>query len=97
MIAEVSFLVSKLPNTRWKTTLVGAYSAWFALTGIAALAYTTRISLSGASFQKVYGRNGGMPTAEVDPSDPNWGHIQYYKAEARRMIERYDGRGAERK
>jgi MFS family permease len=97
LIAEIGLLVSRLPNMRWKTALVGAYSVWFALTGITAIAYTTRISLSGANFQKVYGRNGGMPTAEVDPSNPNWGHIQYYKAEARRMIERYDRHGAERK
>lgn len=94
MIAEVGLLISRLPKTRWKTQLVGAYAAWFALTGVVALAYTTRISLSGADFEKVYGRNGGMPTAEVDPSDPNWGHIQYYKTQARKMIQRYDWHGA---
>ncbi len=97
LVAEIGLLISRLPNMRWKTELVAAYAAWFAMTGIAALAYTSRISWSGANFQNVYGRNGGMPTTEVDASDPNWGHIQYYKAEATKMIERYDGHGAGRK
>jgi hypothetical protein len=40
--------------------LVRAYLVAFALTGVAALAYTTRVTLSGSRFSKVYGRAGGM-------------------------------------
>ena len=92
MIAEVGLMVSRLPSTGLKRPLLGTYTAWFALTGIAALAYTSRISFSGTNFERVYGRNGGMPTKEVDVTDPNWGHLQYYKAEATRMIARYGGK-----
>jgi len=84
-------MLTELPNSRWKAALVGTYAGWFALTGIAALAYTSRISFSGANFENVYGRRGGMPTVEVDSTDPNWGHLQYYKAEAKRMTTRYGG------
>jgi len=91
LIAEVGRVISELPTMRWKTALVGTYAAWFALTGIAALAYTSRISFSGANFEKVYGRRGGLPTVEVDVTHPNWGHLQYYKAEAKKMITRYGG------
>lgn len=90
IVAEIGLVVSRLPQLRYKTPLVAAYSAWFALTGILALAHTSRISLSGTDFPSVYGRNGGMPTVEVGVTHPNWGHIQYYKAEARKMRERYD-------
>jgi hypothetical protein len=89
LIAEAGRILTDLPNTRWKTALVGTYAGWFALTGIAALAYTSRISFAGANFENVYGRRGGMPTVEVDVTDPNWGHLQYYKAEAKRMTLRY--------
>jgi len=91
LIAEVGRIISELPSMRWKTGLVGTYAAWFALTGIAALAYTSRISFSGSNFENVYGRRGGMPTEEVDVSDPNWGHLQYYKAQAKKMTARYGG------
>jgi hypothetical protein len=91
LIAEVGRIISELPGMRWKTGLVGTYAAWFAMTGIAALAYTSRISFSGSNFENVYGRRGGMPTEEVDVTDPNWGHLQYYKAQAKKLTARYGG------
>jgi hypothetical protein len=91
IIAEAGRVLTELPGLRWRAALVGTYAGWFALTGIAALAYTSRISFSGSNFENVYGRRGGMPTVEVDVTDPNWGHLQYYKAEAKKMITRYGG------
>jgi hypothetical protein len=97
LIAEIGLLISRFPPVRWKSRLIGVYAVWFAATGIAALAYTSRISFSGQNFAKVYGRKGGMPTIEVDESDLDFEHIQGYKAEAKRMADRYGGLGVGRK
>lgn len=47
------------PGRKWKV-FVRLYVAWFAFAGMSALAYTTRITLSGKNFSKVYGKAGGM-------------------------------------
>jgi hypothetical protein len=43
----------------WRCFMI-VYVAWFAIAGLAALAYTTRITLSGDDFAKLYGQAGGM-------------------------------------
>ncbi len=41
------------------------YAAWFSIAGLAALAYTSRITLSGKDFPKVYGKAGGMSIPDL--------------------------------
>jgi len=92
LIAEVILAVDRLPRTRLRTVAVGAYAGWFALTGLAALAYTTRISFSGDQFSKVYGKSGGLANPEITADDPAWEHIKLYRIEAARVMSRYGGR-----
>ena len=47
------------PGRKWNA-FVTVYRAWFVVAGLAALAYTTRITLSGENFSKVYGKGAGM-------------------------------------
>lgn len=66
--------------------LGGAYVAWFMLAGMAAMAYTTRISLSGAKFTARYGTAGGM----ASPGEEHTSHNAY----ARMIIDRFDADNA---
>lgn len=75
------------PGRKWKM-FVRAYVAWFAVAGLGALAYTTRITLSGENFPNVYGRAGGM-------SFPDWttGRIDtLHNQRALQLLERYGSR-----
>jgi len=63
-----------------------AYVGWFCLTGLAALAYTTRISLSGDRFPERYGTAGGLATPGFEHENPG------YSGEARRLLNRYGTR-----
>ncbi len=74
---------------RKSVLLLRAYLCWFILTGAAALAYTTRISLSGRDFSSVYGVAGGLSTP-TQPGGPNAGYDEH----ARELMRRY-GRGVE--
>ena len=62
-----------------------AWLAWFAVTGMAALAYTTRISLAGDNFASTYGIAGGMSTKAADGGPKN----EKYDREARELMRRY--------
>jgi len=80
------------PRRRWMLVAAGIYGCWFALTGVAALTYTTRISLSGNRFTQLYGNSGGMADTTIREGDPSWPRVQFYNAEARRMLARYGQR-----
>ena len=69
--------------------LVRLYAAWFAATGIAALAYTTRISFSGDNFSRVYGTDGGRATAALKTLGPK--EIEGYNARVDTVFGRYGG------
>ena len=92
IIGEIASAIGRLPKARWTTALVGTYCAWFALTGIAALAYTSRITFSGDDFATAYGRNGGMASPGVSEHDPRWLHIKLYTEEAKKVLARYGDR-----
>jgi hypothetical protein len=91
LIAEVILAIDRLPRTRWTTIGVGAYASWFALTGLIALAYTSRISLAGEDFPRLYGKNGGMANPEITEGTRGWEHIKVYRIEARKVLSRYGG------
>lgn len=88
--AHVVSTLDRVRNSRAGRALVTVYAGWFALTGIVALAYTTRISLSGDDFARVYGRSGGMASAMVQTLGPK--EKQIYNARADTILDRY-GRG----
>ncbi|HVF39492.1 MAG TPA: hypothetical protein VM939_06280 [Gemmatimonadaceae bacterium] len=70
-------------NRAW-TWLGRAYVAWFIVTGLAALAYTSRITLSGDNFANVYGRAGGLSHPD------SLGRIDtLHNANAMRLMKRY--------
>lgn len=92
IIGEVASVITRFPKARLTTALVGAYCAWFAMTGVAALAYTSRITFSSGDFANVYGRNGGMATPSVSLRDSTSIHRRIYNEEAKRLIGRYGGR-----
>lgn len=78
--------VHALPKGAGRRLMVaGALPVYIAF-GLAALAYTTRISWSGERFRSVYGFNGGL--AKVGHSDPE--HDSY----ARMIIRRYDSKSS---
>jgi len=89
IVGEIAPAIDQLPKVPWVTVPLRAYVAWFILTGVAALAYSSRISLSGENFPLLYGRRGGMGSPEITEGDPRWGHIQLYRVEAARMLARY--------
>ncbi len=86
---EVAQAFTRVPRPKWLRVTAGAYAAWFSITGIAALAYTTRISFSGSNFTRVYGKNGGMPDPDIHEGDPSWSHVQYYRQIAPMLLQRY--------
>jgi hypothetical protein len=70
------------------------YAVWFCLTGVAALAYSTRISLSGSRFTQLYGKAGGMADPDIKEGDPSWDHVQYYKRSVPLLLSRYGDKRA---
>lgn len=72
------------PGRKWEI-FVRLYVAWFAFAGIGALAYTTRITLSGKDFPKVYGKRGGMSYP-----NPKTGRVDtLHNRRARELMKRY--------
>lgn len=87
-------VVSALYRARHIATvriLIPVYATWFAVTGMLALAYTTRISLSHENFARLYGTDGGMATAALQTLSPQ--QIHSYNAQADTLIDRYGGGG----
>lgn len=73
------------PGRKW-LRFVKVYRAWFVFTGLLALAYTTRITLSGPDFSNVYGKQGGMAIP-----DPRTGAInEFHNARVRVLKKRFD-------
>jgi hypothetical protein len=92
--AEAHQAWSQKTERPWMHFGVMAYAAWFCLTGLAALAYTTRISLSGDRFTQVYGKAGGRADPRIKEGDPSWSHVQYYTETAARLLVRYGDKRA---
>jgi hypothetical protein len=70
--------------------VITGYTAWFVFTGLGAIAYTTRISLSGDKFAQLYGRNGGMGSGNQEgPYTPE--SMAPYNALADSVVRRYGG------
>jgi hypothetical protein len=92
VIGEIASAIGRLPKARWTTALVGTYCAWLVLTGIAALAFTSRITFSGDEFATVYGLNGGMASPGVSAPDSTLVHFRRYDEEAKKVIARYGDR-----
>jgi hypothetical protein len=88
LIAEIITLLDGMRGPIW-SLIAGAYVAWIGITGVVALAYTTRISLSGSEFSNVYGLNGGMPSAEAASDPARADHLRMYIAAAARLNARY--------
>ncbi len=89
----VALLVTIVARYLWTPPIrpfIVAYAAWFALAGLIAIAYTTRISLSGEEFARLYGRNGGM--ASGNQEGPATGQtMSPYNALADSILRRYGG------
>ncbi len=66
----IGYLAASTPrftrSGRWPRAGL-AYSFWFAATGLAAVAYTTRVTFAGRDFSNVYGRAGGKAPTERPP------------------------------
>jgi hypothetical protein len=89
---EIATAITRVSRPRWLTVAMGTYTIWFAVTGIAALAYTTRISLSGERFPQVYGSSGGMADPTIREGDKSWPRVQLYRQEAPKLLARYGNR-----
>jgi hypothetical protein len=87
--AHVVSAFARARNIALARILIPVYAGWFALTGILALAYTTRISLSAENFAALYGTNGGMASAALQTLSRE--QIQNYNAQADSLLERYGG------
>jgi hypothetical protein len=92
IFAEAAEGFMRAPRPRWMLVAAGTYGLWLALTGIAALGYTTRISLSGDRFTQLYGNSGGMGDPTIKEGHRSWPRVQFYNAEARRLLARYGRR-----
>jgi len=92
LIGEVGSTLRRLMKGGAPTFLVYSYLAWFVLTGVAALVYTTRISLSKEEFFKLYGNNGGMASPGAPGRPPNPEDVRRYNEAARELLIRYGGR-----
>ncbi|MFN2601767.1 MAG: hypothetical protein ABR582_03300 [Gemmatimonadaceae bacterium] len=92
IFAEATQGFMSAPRNRWTLVVAGAYGCWLTLTGVAALTYTTRISLSGNRFTQLYGNSGGMADPTIKEGNPSWPRVQFYNAEAKRMLARYGRR-----
>jgi hypothetical protein len=89
VVAEVSTALPSIDRPAWLPTAAASYVVWVAMTGIAALAYTTRISLSGDRFPQLYGKSGGMADPDIHEGNKSWSRVQFYRVEAARMLARY--------
>ncbi|HYN80869.1 MAG TPA: hypothetical protein VES88_05155 [Gemmatimonadaceae bacterium] len=94
IVAHVVSTLARAPKSRAVRLFVPVYAAWVALTGIVALAYTSRISLSGGNFGRLYGTDGGMATAALHTLGP--AEKQKYNARADSILSRYGGGRANR-
>jgi len=94
IVAHVVSTLDRARGNRLVRFLLPVYAAWFALTGMLALAYTSRISLSGDDFDRLYGTNGGMATAALHTVSPT--EIQRYNAQADTILSRYGNRRGDR-
>jgi len=92
IIGETASAIGRLHKRQWKSALVAAYCAWFIMTGIVALAYSSRITFSSGDFAAVYGRNGGMASPSVSMQDSVSVHRRVYNEEAKKLMARYGGR-----
>ena len=92
LFAEAAEGFMSAPRRRWMLVAAGTYGCWLTLTGVAALTYTTRISLSGDRFTQQYGNSGGMADPTIKEGHRSWPRVQFYNAEARRMLARYGHR-----
>lgn len=91
---QVVSTLYRVRNLRPVRFLIPVYAAWFALTGVVALGYTTRISFSGKDFSRLYGTDGGMATTALHTVRPEV--IRRYNAQADTVLNRYGGRRAGR-
>lgn len=89
LIVYVVPAVKRAVRGHMATIAVRAYLVWFVFAGLGALAFTSRISLAGDDFSKVYGHKGGLSTPPPGVS-PNEGHNR----RARELMRRY-GTGVE--
>ena len=89
---EIAFAIARRQRARWSTVLAGAYAGWFVLVGLAALAYSSRITFSGNDFARVYGRNGGLASPGFAERDDKSIHGRRYNEEAQKLLERYGRR-----
>lgn len=95
LVAHVVSTLARYSRTPVMRQLIMVYSAWFALAGLGAIAYTTRISLSRDEFARLYGRNGGMATENQEgPTTPEM--QSRYNALADAVLRRYGNRGGVR-
>ncbi|MEO5579172.1 MAG: hypothetical protein ABIR58_00825 [Gemmatimonadaceae bacterium] len=79
-------IARELAAGRRSQWLVRACLAFYALGGIAALAYTSRISLSGDRFATLYGKSGGFATPGYEAENPG------YNEDAATIFRRFDAR-----
>ena len=92
IFAETAEGFMSASRRRWMLVAAGMYGCWLTFTGVAALTYTTRISLSGDRFTQLYGNSGGMADPTIKEGDPSWPRVQFYNGEARRMLARFGRR-----
>ncbi|MEO5903212.1 MAG: hypothetical protein ABIQ55_04295, partial [Gemmatimonadaceae bacterium] len=74
-------------TTGFRLVASRVYLGWYMLTGLAAIAYTTRISLAGNNFSRVYGKAGGMALSIVKVEHP--AYYDSYNERAANLIARY--------
>jgi hypothetical protein len=86
----VATLIASMP-ARPAKLFVQVYVAWFVLTGLLALAYTTRITFSKSEFFSVYGNNGGLASPGAPGRRPNPLDVRRYNEAAREVLMRYGG------
>jgi Cytochrome c oxidase subunit VII len=95
LIAGVASTLRRFMRGPRARLLVGVYLAWFAVTGLAALAYTTRISFSKSEFLRVYGNNGGLASPGTPGRPRNPVDVRRYNEAARNVLMRYGGQQIE--
>lgn len=91
LISEAWLTRAGKNTTGFRLTASRLYLGWFMLTGLGAIAYTTRISLAGKNFSRVYGISGGMALPIVKVKDP--AYYDSYNAQVGRLIARYGRNG----
>jgi hypothetical protein len=79
MSAQLRFAPTRAGRIALKLCLI-----WYVFAGTVALAYTTRITFSGANFQREYGVSGGMATPDKNTGWINEEHNQHVRELMRR-------------